>query len=41
MDWEQLAEEAALWPWLDSDCMADPCEPLDCEPFPLDCEEEP
>jgi hypothetical protein len=22
-DYEQLAQEAAIWPWLDSDCMAD------------------
>jgi hypothetical protein len=27
VDTEQLAQEAALFPWLDSDCMADPtCE---------------
>lgn len=25
MDWEQIAQEDALWPWLASDCMADPC----------------
>lgn len=25
-DYEQLAQEAALFPWLDSDCMADPFE---------------
>jgi hypothetical protein len=24
-DLEELAQEAAIWPWLDSDCMADPC----------------
>lgn len=23
MDYEQLAQENALFPWLDSDCMAD------------------
>ena len=23
-DYEQLAQEAAIWPWLDSDCMSDP-----------------
>ncbi len=23
MDWEQLAQEAAIWPWLDDDSMAD------------------
>ena len=23
MDEEQLAQESALWPWLDSDCMAE------------------
>jgi hypothetical protein len=25
MDWEQMAQEDALFPWLASDCMADPC----------------
>ena len=24
IDPEQLAQESAIWPWLDSDCMADP-----------------
>lgn len=23
IDYEQLAQESAIWPWLDSDCMAD------------------
>lgn len=23
IDWEQLAQESALFPWLDSDCMSD------------------
>lgn len=26
MDEEQLAQENAIWPWLDSDCMADNAE---------------
>lgn len=25
MDWEEIAQEDALYPWLASDCMADPC----------------
>ena len=25
IDYDELAQEAAIWPWLDSDCMADPC----------------
>lgn len=25
MDWEQIAQEDALFPWLASDCMAGPC----------------
>lgn len=29
-DLEQLAQEAAIWPWLESDCMAD--DPADCSP---------
>lgn len=24
VDYEQLAQESALFPWLDSDCMSDP-----------------
>jgi hypothetical protein len=24
IDYEQLAQESALFPWLDSDCMGDP-----------------
>lgn len=26
MDAEQLAQEAAIWPWLDDDSMGDPAE---------------
>ena len=26
IDYEQLAQESALFPWLDSDCMGDPCD---------------
>lgn len=26
IDFEQVAQEDALFPWLASDCMADPCE---------------
>ena len=26
MDWEQMAQEDALFPWLASDCMGDPCQ---------------
>jgi len=25
IDYEQLAQESALFPWLDSDCMSDTC----------------
>ena len=25
IDYDELAQEAAIWPWLDSDCIADPC----------------
>jgi len=25
-DFEQLEQELRLWPWIDSDCMSDPCE---------------
>ena len=25
-NFEQLAQEAAIWPWMDSDCMSDSCE---------------
>ncbi len=25
IDYEQLAQESAIFPWLDSDCMADEC----------------
>jgi hypothetical protein len=25
IDYEQLAQESAIFPWLDSDCMADTC----------------
>ena len=25
-DPEQLEQESRLWPWLDSDCMGNPCE---------------
>lgn len=37
IDAEQLAQESAIWPWLDSDCMSDPAteedffSPLDFE----------
>ena len=36
IDLEQLAQESAIWPWLDSDCMSDPTtedffSPLDFE----------
>lgn len=24
IDYEQLAQESAIFPWLDSDCMSDP-----------------
>ena len=25
-DFEQLEQEATIWPWIDSDCMSDPSE---------------
>lgn len=37
-DYEQLAQEAAIWPWLESDCMADG--PTDCSPIFFDEESE-
>ena len=33
-DYEQLAQEAAIWPWLESDRMAD--DPTDCSPIFFD-----
>ena len=37
-DLEQWAQEAAIWPWLDSDCMAD--DPADYSPIFFDEESE-
>ncbi len=40
-DLEELAQEAAIWPWLDSDCMGDPtdCSPSFYDPDYFDDEE--
>jgi hypothetical protein len=29
-DYDEMAMEAHLFPWLDSDCMADDCQDDDC-----------
>ena len=39
IDLEQLAQESAIWPWLDSDCMSDPTTEEDFF-SPLDFEDE-
>jgi hypothetical protein len=36
IDWDEMAMEAHLFPWLDSDCMADPTE----EEFPFNVYED-
>lgn len=45
IDLEQLAQESAIWPWLDSDCMSDPTtedffSPLDFEDPDFDGEDD-
>ena len=46
VDYEQLAQESAIWPWLDSDCMADEVSDAyftDCDYYPdleEDCDEQ-